>query len=55
MSTCELCERENVDTTVHHLLPKEMGGTFGLTANIYVSPVINKFMPFTQMKKLQRV
>ena len=54
MSTCELCERENVDTTVHHLLPKEMGVHLVLR-HIYVSPVINKFMPFTQMKKLQRV
>ena len=36
MSTCELCEREDVDTTVHHLLPKEMGGTFGPTANLCI-------------------
>jgi 5-methylcytosine-specific restriction protein A len=36
MSKCELCERENVDTTVHHLLPKEMGGTFGPTANLCI-------------------
>ena len=36
MSTCELCERENVDTTVHHLLPKEMGGTFGFTAHLCI-------------------
>ena len=36
MSTCELCEREDVDTTVHHLLPKEMGGTFGSTANLCI-------------------
>ncbi|WP_428912304.1 HNH endonuclease [Niallia sp. Krafla_26] len=36
MSTCELCEREDVDTTVHHLLPKEMGGTFGATANLCI-------------------
>jgi 5-methylcytosine-specific restriction enzyme A len=36
MSNCELCEREDVDTTVHHLLPKEMGGTFGSTANLCI-------------------
>ena len=36
MSKCELCEREDVDTTVHHLLPKEMGGTFGPTANLCI-------------------
>ena len=36
MSRCELCEREDVDTTVHHLLPKEMGGTFGPTANLCI-------------------
>lgn len=36
MGVCELCERENVETTVHHLLPKEMGGTFGPTANLCI-------------------
>ena len=36
MSKCELCERENVDTTVHHLLPKVMGGTFEPTANLCI-------------------
>lgn len=36
MGICELCERENVDTTVHHLLPKEMGGTFGPTADLCI-------------------
>jgi hypothetical protein len=29
MSICEFCEREEVDTTVHHLLPKEMGDMYG--------------------------
>jgi hypothetical protein len=24
---CELCSRENVETTIHHLTPKEEGGT----------------------------
>jgi 5-methylcytosine-specific restriction enzyme A len=36
MDTCELCERYEVETTVHHLLPKEMGGTFGATANLCI-------------------
>jgi 5-methylcytosine-specific restriction enzyme A len=36
MGTCELCERSEVETTVHHLLPKEMGGTFGPTANLCI-------------------
>ncbi|KGM46308.1 HNH endonuclease [Neobacillus niacini] len=36
MGTCELCEREEVETTVHHLLPKEMGGTFGATADLCI-------------------
>ncbi|HAQ08391.1 MAG TPA: hypothetical protein DCR24_13060 [Bacillus bacterium] len=29
---CELCCREDVDVTVHHLTPKEMGGTLMPTA-----------------------
>jgi 5-methylcytosine-specific restriction enzyme A len=36
MGTCELCGRENVETTIHHLLPKEMGGTFGSTAALCI-------------------
>jgi 5-methylcytosine-specific restriction enzyme A len=36
MGTCELCGRENVITTIHHLLPKEMGGTFGTTAALCI-------------------
>ncbi|MGG3805465.1 HNH endonuclease [Metabacillus fastidiosus] len=36
MDVCELCEREPVETTIHHLLPKEMGGTFGPTANLCI-------------------
>ena len=36
MDTCELCKREEVETTFHHLLPKEMGGTFGATANLCI-------------------
>ncbi|WP_347568888.1 HNH endonuclease [Evansella sp. AB-P1] len=34
MNFCELCGRQEVETTVHHLLPKEMGGTFDATANL---------------------
>ena len=36
MSLCELCGRRDVDTTVHHLLPKENGGTFGPTADLCI-------------------
>ncbi|WP_147534381.1 HNH endonuclease [Bacillus marasmi] len=36
MAKCELCDREPVETTVHHLLPKEEGGTFGPTANLCI-------------------
>ena len=33
---CELCGREPVETTVHHLTPKEMGGTFMPTADLCI-------------------
>ena len=36
MGLCELCGRENVEITIHHLLPKEMGGTFGPSANLCI-------------------
>jgi len=36
MGVCELCGRNNVETTVHHLLPREMGGSFGPTANLCI-------------------
>ncbi|QOR68230.1 HNH endonuclease [Cytobacillus suaedae] len=36
MEVCELCGRDEVATTIHHLLPKEMGGTFGATANLCI-------------------
>lgn len=36
MGICELCGRNGVDTTIHHLLPKEMGGTFGPTAQLCI-------------------
>ena len=34
--TCELCGREDVEVTVHHLTPKEMGGTFMPTADLCI-------------------
>ncbi|WP_099361358.1 HNH endonuclease [Fredinandcohnia onubensis] len=36
MGSCELCGRSEVETTIHHLLPKEMGGTFSDTANLCI-------------------
>ncbi|WP_433748809.1 HNH endonuclease [Falsibacillus pallidus] len=33
---CELCLRENVDVTEHHLTPKEMGGAFLPTAMLCI-------------------
>jgi len=33
---CELCGREGVATTVHHLVPKQKGGTFLPTANLCI-------------------
>ncbi|OZM56844.1 restriction endonuclease [Lottiidibacillus patelloidae] len=33
-NVCELCERENIETTVHHLIPREEGGNYGPTANL---------------------
>lgn len=32
--TCELCFRDEVEVTVHHLTPKELGGTFMPTAKV---------------------
>ncbi|NHM32699.1 HNH endonuclease [Neobacillus terrae] len=32
MGICELCERDEIELTVHHLTPKEEGGTFLPTA-----------------------
>ncbi|WP_137789875.1 HNH endonuclease [Bacillus sp. E(2018)] len=34
--TCELCRREPVELTVHHLIPKEEGGRFSETADLCV-------------------
>lgn len=36
VSVCELCGRNNVETTVHHLLPREMGGSFGPTVDLCI-------------------
>ena len=36
MGMCALCGRNNVETTVHHLLPKEMGGKYGPTADLCI-------------------
>ncbi|EIT86727.1 hypothetical protein A374_04114 [Fictibacillus macauensis ZFHKF-1] len=33
---CELCLREPVQTTVHHLIPKEMGGAHLDTAHLCI-------------------
>ncbi|GLB58844.1 hypothetical protein NCCP133_09770 [Cytobacillus sp. NCCP-133] len=44
--TCELCLRNEADMTLHHLAPKEMGGTF---LPIYASPSISSSMLYTQM------
>jgi hypothetical protein len=32
MGICELCDRDEIELTVHHLTPKEKGGTFLPTA-----------------------
>ncbi len=34
--TCELCGRSGVQTTVHHLTPKEIGGTFLPVASLCI-------------------
>jgi 5-methylcytosine-specific restriction enzyme A len=36
IAKCELCGREEVEVTIHHLVPKEMGGTFMPTANLCI-------------------
>jgi len=33
---CALCGRADVEVTIHHLTPKEMGGTFMPTANLCI-------------------
>ncbi|MCA1061998.1 HNH endonuclease [Rossellomorea sp. AcN35-11] len=36
VGTCELCLRQKVETTIHHLTPKEVGGTFLPTAQMCI-------------------
>lgn len=36
IGSCELCGREEVETTIHHLTPKEMGGAFLPTAKLCI-------------------
>ncbi|MBP3949497.1 HNH endonuclease [Bacillus suaedae] len=33
---CELCERQDVELTIHHLTPKEEGGTFLPTVQLCI-------------------
>ncbi|MCT8138952.1 HNH endonuclease [Anaerobacillus sp. CMMVII] len=33
---CDLCRRGEVETTVHHLIPREMGGNYGPIANLCI-------------------
>ncbi|MFZ3589139.1 HNH endonuclease [Bacillus sp. DJP31] len=36
MNRCELCGRSEVETTIHHLTPKEKGGAFEPTAALCI-------------------
>ncbi|MGG3914696.1 HNH endonuclease [Rossellomorea vietnamensis] len=36
IGACELCARRNVEITIHHLTPKEVGGTFLPTAELCI-------------------
>lgn len=36
VGTCELCYREEVERTEHHLIPREEGGTFLETAMLCI-------------------
>jgi 5-methylcytosine-specific restriction enzyme A len=36
IGTCELCERQHVATTVHHLTPKKVGGSFMPTGELCI-------------------
>ncbi|MGD6817722.1 HNH endonuclease [Metabacillus sp. 84] len=36
IGTCRLCRRKDVEITIHHLVPKEMGGTFLPTAPLCI-------------------
>ncbi|RXJ04011.1 HNH endonuclease [Anaerobacillus alkaliphilus] len=33
---CELCKRDGVKTTIHHLVPREMGGNYGPKADLCI-------------------
>ncbi|MFX3622454.1 MAG: HNH endonuclease [Ectobacillus sp.] len=37
LGVCELCKRESLALTVHHLTPRELGGTLGPTASICIA------------------
>ncbi|OEH91674.1 HNH endonuclease [Bacillus solimangrovi] len=37
IGVCELCGRRDVETTIHHLIPKEMGGTHSEVANLCIA------------------
>jgi 5-methylcytosine-specific restriction enzyme A len=37
LGTCELCGREGLETTKHHLTPKELGGTLLPTADLCIA------------------
>jgi hypothetical protein len=50
---CELCLREEVEITVHHLTPKEMGGTFLPTAKLGI-PCNKQTMLYIQMLSSQQ-
>lgn len=36
LGVCQLCERGDVETTIHHLIPKEEGGTHGPRADLCI-------------------
>ncbi len=36
LGVCELCGRQDVETTIHHLTPKEMGGAYLPTATLCI-------------------
>lgn len=48
--TCELCLREDIDITVHHLTPKEMGGTPSCPPRNYAYPAISRFTLYIRMQ-----
>ncbi|WP_338780949.1 HNH endonuclease signature motif containing protein [Metabacillus sp. FJAT-52054] len=36
LGRCGLCRRNDVEITIHHLIPKEMGGAYLATANLCI-------------------